>query len=283
MYRPKTKLTNVIATTLALATSGCYELAADVMGTARGYSNDSTTRILSGVVERGLTRKGQEIQSKKERAQSRQEKYEDVDVDLYRERKFRALEDELNPPQEEISEATQKTIDKLLGKEEGEIDYRQLVNKIEERCREDLSDYERNVRTIDRTLALEELTKDDKNKLAGLLGEMVWQGAIEKRIGLRTRLFILFSREKGVLFDYILNRQETSPQLRISIMQTYSLSLPYHIKFQKFSKPEAVELLKDKIEVCEKMKKEVELSKPELKATNKTLAILKKYLRKYSK
>ena len=279
-YKQQPKLTQVIATTLALTASGCYEFVADAMGVASGYSNDSTTRDVLGIAKRGLERKGERVRSDKERRA-------DLEFELESVRRHRELEDELDKPPEYVSEATQEALNKVFNKEKSDsIDYRAVINEVERSCEENPFDYERNVRTVDKALSLEGLTSDDKRRLIGILEDRVSKQGIFNKLELK-KLGIHFDRNKRVelikggltISSYLISSPETSTTSRIEALATYQGKVGIYLINERPSDSTAIPYLRDKLNTLEEAEKNIQLSPKESKLLNKDYLIIEKFLR----
>lgn len=126
-YRPKPNLALRVAGAVGLSLSslGCYEIAADFIGTAGGYSNDPIVRDATRIVGRDLERKG-------ERARTKKDMIDSVDAEIYREKRLKEFFEEQEEPV--YTEATQDAMDKVFGGEETP-DYTAVIDKINKRCK----------------------------------------------------------------------------------------------------------------------------------------------------
>ena len=286
MYRPKPKLTKVIATTLALATSGCYGLVADVMDKAGGYSNDSITRDASGIVGRAVRREGEKVKSKKERRA-------DLEFELESVRKHRELENELDgysPTREsQYDEATQGALSKVFGRDKSDsIDYRAVINEVEKSCKENPFDYERNVRTVDNALSLEGLTSDDKRRLIGILEDRISNQGIynqitklkKARIPIDHNKHIELIKGRLIISDYLIRSSETSTISRIWSLKLHQGRILKYFQFERPSDNTAIPYLRDKLNTLEEVEKNIQLSQKESKLLNRSYESIEKLLRK---
>ena len=262
LYRPKPNLVTIMAAPLllGLSSTGCYEALSVLTGVA---SNHSSNPIVGDVLDGASNL----FEKKGDKEQYTREKYEDVDVELYRTRKTRELEDELNKTELGLDEETQKAWDEISGQKQGGIDQRALIKKLEETYEENPFDYERNVRAIDRTLNLEGLTSGDRNRLIELLKRGINARRSKKFIELRRAgLYNLefINREcegKMLICEYLISRPETSN--RTKFLKLYHQDLKWHWRRAGFSEAGSITFAREKMDKIIKMKKQVQLSRKE--------------------